>query len=56
MKKVLLFALGVFVGATVILNELIQERVIVNNNLDGSVTIHHPWATLNSPSKAEKVN
>lgn len=42
MKGTLIFAAGFIAGATFITYELITEKLIVNNNLDGSVTLHHP--------------
>lgn len=56
MKKILLFAAGVLAGAALVVHELVQERLIVNNNLDGSVTLHHSGGTtLQYPGKGEKV-
>ena len=42
MKNFLLFSAGFVAGATFITYELLTEQLIVNNHLDGSVTLHHP--------------
>lgn len=43
------FAAGVIVGATIVVWELANERLIVNNNLDGTVTIHYPGFGRSKP-------
>ena len=42
LTKTLIFSAGVITGATIVFRELVAERLIVNNNLDGSITMHHP--------------
>lgn len=41
-KGTVIFGLGVTTGIALVARELITERLIVNNNLDGSVSLHHP--------------
>jgi hypothetical protein len=41
-KTVLVFGAGIFVGIIATLVELSEERLIVINNMDGSVTMRYP--------------
>ncbi len=35
------FGGGVIIGAAILINELVHERLIVSNNLDGTVDINY---------------